>query len=103
MSNVNIDIEQKHLKIIQSILKQHLSNNIKVWVFGSRAKKNAREFSDVDLVLEAKAPVPIQLLADLASDFEESDLPYKVDLIDWTSTSESFKEVISEQRVLLPI
>ncbi|MBI1919502.1 MAG: hypothetical protein HYS23_00325 [Geobacter sp.] len=45
--------------------------------------------------LEATLPVLLE------NDFDESELPFKVDLVDWASTSESFRKVISKTAVVL--
>lgn len=37
----------------------------------------------------------------LAEDFSESDLPWKVDLVDWWSISEAFRAIIDRDKVLL--
>ena len=47
-----IDIRPDHLKIVQDILHKHLSQHIKVFVFGSRATWEAKEYSDLDIALE---------------------------------------------------
>jgi predicted nucleotidyltransferase len=89
-----IDIRPEHLKIVEDILKKHLSVNATVWVFGSRAKNSARKFSDLDLAVDAGRPLSNQVMTELAFDFEESDLPYKVDVIDWHKIKENFKNLI---------
>jgi len=33
--------------------------------------------------------------------FSESDLPWKVDLVDWATTDEAFRRVIEQQRVVV--
>jgi predicted nucleotidyltransferase len=63
------------------------------------AKNTARKFSDLDLALEAPCPLSIQTLADLASDFEDFNLPYKVDLVDWRTASPAFKKIIATSRI----
>ena len=70
-----------------------------MFVFGSRAKLCARIFSDLDLLVRANKPLSMQALANLAFDFEESDLPYKVDLVDWNSASDAFISNILSQCV----
>ena len=89
-----MDITPAHFTIIKSVLKKHISADTQVFVFGSRAKNNARPYSDLDLLLRANKPLSMQLLANLAFDLEESDLPYKVDLVDWMSISDTFKKTI---------
>lgn len=102
-SSHSLNIQSQHLLIVRSILKHYLPSDAQIWVYGSRAKKNARQFSDLDLAIEASKPLSIHTLADLASAFEESDLPYKVDIIDWQTISDSFKNGVISQRILLSI
>lgn len=97
--NSKIDIKPEHLKIVHNILLQHLPAHSKVWVFGSRAKGNAKKFSDLDLVIDAGKSLPGQTMTNLAFDFEESDLPYRVDIVDWNTISDNFKKIIIDSRV----
>jgi type I restriction enzyme, S subunit len=39
--------------------------------------------------------------AALADDFSESDLPFKVDVIDWAVTSMAFRKIIEKDKVVL--
>ncbi len=96
-----MDIKPTHFTIIKSVLKKHISADTQVFVFGSRAKNNARPYSDLDLLLRDNKPLSMQLLANLAFDFEESDLPYKVDLVDWMSISDTFKKTIEPACIAL--
>jgi predicted nucleotidyltransferase len=97
----NIDINPDHLDNIKKILYQYLPKTTAVWVFGSRAKGNAKKFSDLDLVIEAEKDLPSDIITRLKFEFEESALPYKVDVLDWHAISEFFKEAIKKDRVLL--
>ncbi|WP_417707778.1 nucleotidyltransferase family protein [Rheinheimera aquimaris] len=87
---------------VSAILQRHLPNN-EVWAFGSRVKGNAKPYSDLDLAIISDTPLPLTLLAEVAEAFSESDLPWKVDLVDWATTSERFRQVIAEQKLILPI
>jgi hypothetical protein len=40
-------------------------------------------------------------MADLNEAFSESDLTYKVDVVDWFSTSDAFKEIMSADHVVI--
>ncbi len=77
MNTPLVDLKPEHLKIINTVLKRHLPANTKVWIFGSRVKGTARKFSDIDLAFDWSGnPFPIEISAELATDFEESDLPF---------------------------
>jgi len=96
-----LDISPEHQAIVRAILAQHLPPGVSVSVFGSRATGKARRYSDLDLALQGDAPLPFSLLADLAEAFDESDLPWKVDLLDWASVNEAFRRIIDQDRVML--
>ena len=53
-----------------------------VWLFGSCARGEARQHSDIDIAYPAKDNLPSGFFAELAADFEESPIPYDVDLVD---------------------
>jgi len=40
-------------------------------------------------------------MAEVAEAFSESDLPWKVDLVDWATTSERFRQVIAAQKLII--
>lgn len=95
-----IDVTPDQWRIIRTILQAHLPG-VPVWAFGSRATGRAKPYSDLDLAIVADAPVGLDRLAALAEAFSESDLPWKVDLVDWASTSERFRGIIRRDRVVL--
>ncbi|WP_166838525.1 nucleotidyltransferase family protein [Rheinheimera pleomorphica] len=86
---------------VNAILQRYLPQ-YEVWAFGSRVKGNAKPYSDLDLAIVSDTPLPLALLAEVAEAFSESDLPWKLDLVDWATTSERFRQVIAEQKLILP-
>ena len=92
-------LTERDMKTIVSILSSHpvVSD---VHLFGSRAKGNYRLGSDVDLAIMNKG-VPGKTLLKICNDFEESNLPYRIDLIDHTQLNK--KEFIHHiDRVGIP-
>ena len=98
-----IDISPTDLRIVREILERHVSDR-KVWAFGSRVNGKAKPYSDLDLVVMGDAPLSLPVSAALSHDFSESDLPFKVDVVDWATTSPAFREIIKANRaaVLAP-
>jgi len=76
-----------------------------VWAFGSRVgakdTSHVKIFSDLDLAMKGDQPLPLSTLAALADDFSESDLPYKVDVVDWATTSARFRAIIESSHIVL--
>ena len=88
-----IDATPPQLQIIKEIFKR-LAPDCEVRVFGSRFKQTAKRYSDFDLVIMGNGKLPFKKLAALRIAFEESDLPYRVDVLDWHSISPEFQKVI---------
>ncbi|WP_193771492.1 nucleotidyltransferase domain-containing protein, partial [Candidatus Magnetaquicoccus inordinatus] len=95
-----IDIHPDHQKIVQEILQKHVPNH-EVWAFGSRVKWTAKNYSDLDLCVISDKPLGLEVMSDLLDDFVESDLPWKVDVVDWATTSESFRKIIEREKVVV--
>jgi hypothetical protein len=53
-----------------------------VWLFGSCARGEARQHSDIDIAILPRDDLPSGFFAELDADFEESTIPYDVDLVD---------------------
>ena len=81
-----LDVRPDHLKIVQDILGTHVPDR-EVWAFGSRVTGNATETSDLDLAVFGETPLDFETLAALRDAFSESRLPYKVDVVDWSTIS----------------
>ena len=97
-----VDIRPDHLEMVQDILREHLPAGFKVWVFGSRANWTTKDSSDLDLAVEGAGCLDHKAMVGLEVGFEESDLPYTVDVVDLNALSPGFREIVEGQRVLLP-
>ena len=86
-------LEPHHLKIVKAILEKNIPNQ-RVIIFGSRVTGKAKPHSDLDLCVIGEHPLSLKKLADLNEDFSESNLPIRVDIVDWTSISSSFQSII---------
>ncbi len=95
-----IDLRPDHWIMVRHILRAHVPQ-YDVWAFGSRATGTAKPYSDLDLAILTDRPLSLAVSAALADDFSESDLPYKVDIIDWAATDESFRRIIERHKVVV--
>ena len=96
-----VDIRPDHLAIVRDILRAHLPAGFEVWVFGSRANWTTKDSSDLDLAVEGAAKLDYRIMGDLEIAFEESDLPYAVDVVDLKDVSPEFKNIVDSQKVPL--
>lgn len=95
-----IDIEPSDLETVKAILSRYIPE-YEVWIFGSRVNGTAKKFSDLDLAVITDSPLNLDTLIDLKAAFSDSDLPFKVDIVDWATTSENFKNIINKQHIEL--
>ena len=94
-----IDITADERKTVLALLKRHLPGTA-AWVYGSRAKWTSRPQSDLDLVVFA-TPEQRRHVGDLREAFEESNLPFRVDLFVWDDVPHSFRARIDAEHVPL--
>lgn len=97
---MGIDAAPKDLDAVRAILARHVPDR-EVRVFGSRVTGPVKPFSDLDLVLMGDEPLDLLTRAALVDAFDESDLPFRVDLVEWASTADAFRELIDRQAVKL--
>ena len=93
-----VDVRPDLWRIVQGILQKHLPQH-EVWAFGSRAKWTAKLYSDLDLAVMTDQPLSLDVSAALTDAFAESDLPWRVDVVDWASTSVAFRQIIERDKV----
>jgi predicted nucleotidyltransferase len=91
-----IDINPAHLEIVKRILAE-IVPDAKVSVFGSRATGSAKEHSDLDLLIKEKSIIEKSTMRKLKSAFEKSDLPFRVDVVDWAATKKNFRKIIEKK------
>ena len=88
-------LTESDLQIIRGLLSQRREIQRAI-IFGSRAKGNHKAGSDIDLALFGKN-IDSKFLANLSECFYETDLPYTVDICDFSSlTHEDLKKHITE-------
>ena len=93
----NIALTPKQFDIVKAIL--HAVP--KVWVFGSRVTGKYRETSDLDICerwVNGPRPGELELLQEA---FEQSDLPFIVDVCDYHAVAPDFQNVILTREVSL--
>ena len=91
-----IDLETRHLATVQTLLAHHVPE-CEVRAFGSRVKGTAKPYSDLDLVVLGPAPLAGNRLAALREALTDSDLPIRVDVLDWHGIAETFRQIIAAQ------
>jgi len=99
--SAHLALPANHRQQVLTILAANLPRDATVWVFGSRATGRARRYSDLDLAIDAGRPLTLDELARLAEAYSESELPYGVDIVDWQSIDDRFRQMIAAERIQL--
>jgi type I restriction enzyme S subunit len=93
-----IDINPEDWAIVKDILRRHVPDR-DVLAFGSRARHTARRYSDLDIAIIGETALPSDVRWSLSEALVESDLPFKVDVLEWATTSESFRNIVLRHAV----
>jgi len=87
-------LDQNTINFLKKTARNYIPDkSYKVFVFGSRATNTNRKYSDIDLGIMGPKPLSASAYVSLKQDFQESDLPYRVDLVDFSNVSDKFKQV----------
>lgn len=90
-----LDVRPEWLEIVRQLLALHVPD-AEVLAYGSRVQGAAHQGSDLDLVVrnpsDNEKPQPD--LSSLQRAFSESNLPILVDVLDWATVPESFRNEI---------
>jgi type I restriction enzyme, S subunit len=90
-----IDVSPNHMETITRVLATYVPA-CEVRAFGSRATWTAKDYSDLDLAVVCEKALEPDVLRQLREAFEASDLPFRVDVLDWHTISASFQKVIEK-------
>ncbi len=94
---MNLNISQDNLNLLQAIFAEHIPAG-KVLAFGSRVNGNSTESSDLDIAVGGCSPVELSLLREA---LDESNLPFRVDVLDYETIPHSFRENILINHIVL--
>jgi uncharacterized protein len=74
--------EQAIEELRRMVLNALGEHDAAVWLFGSCARGEARQHSDIDIAILPRDDLPSGFFGELDADIEESTIPYDVDLVD---------------------
>lgn len=97
-----LDLSEKERQEVLKILQAQIPQ-LTVWAFGSRVQGTARTYSDLDLAVITQEPLSLAAMADLKAAFDESELVFKVDVVDWAAASDTFRQIIADKKIVLQL
>lgn len=98
-----IHLSESELKEVKRILEFWLPD-YEIWAFGSRVSgKNLKTSSDLDLAIISDKQVDKKDFIRLKDAFSLSDLPFRVDITDWSTTEDYFRDIIKENYEVIQV
>lgn len=85
------------LRLVRSVFPQ-----AEVWAFGSRVSGTARRYSDLDLALKQREPLDRIARRHLMERLSASELPFRVEVVDYRTAEPEFQAVIDQTSVRWP-
>ncbi len=92
----------KALEMLKDILGQiFVTGEVEMVLFGSRARGDYLKTSDIDLGILPQGELDERKLILLREKLENSNIPYKVDVVDFSKVSKEFAEKALEEGVVI--
>jgi len=94
------DRQKRYLEEIKRLVLSRLGpDDAQVYLFGSWARDDIRQASDIDLAVEPKRGFDEKRLADLADALEESNIPYRVEVVNIRLADNRFRSRVTSEGV----
>ncbi|PIU37027.1 hypothetical protein COS77_02615 [Candidatus Roizmanbacteria bacterium CG06_land_8_20_14_3_00_34_14] len=89
-------LDFKISQLLGRIVYKYLpKDSYNAFVFGSRATGKNRKFSDLDLGIKGPKPLTPKEYILIKNDLDDSDIPYRVDLVDFAKVNNKFKQILN--------
>jgi predicted nucleotidyltransferase len=86
--------QQKIIAVITKYLPQ-----AKVYLFGSRARKDNTPQSDIDIAIDNKTKIDSSVLSNIREEVEESTIPFTIDIVDLNNISKELRDQILKDKI----
>lgn len=96
-----IALSSDQVDIVRSIISE-FAPEAHIFIFGSRADGSAKPYSDLDIALKQQHPIDKKAINRIIIAFSDSDLPFRVDVLDWHTLTPEFKRIIEADLSPLP-
>ncbi len=97
MSELKTDFIELTKEIVLSLIDK---KTISVFLFGSRASRDERFDSDIDIGLWSEEKIDISLIREISDAIEESIVPFHIDIIDFSKVNSQFKKIATKNIII---
>lgn len=80
------------------MLKKHVPSQGRLYLYGSRSRRDNRWNSDYDLWIDAD--IPRKLIDEIADQIDESFVPFKVDMVTTAQLKGHFAERVKQEAIV---
>lgn len=89
-------------QIKKFVVTSFADNNVKIILFGSRARSDNSHTSDVDIgiIPQNNSKLDAQKIAYVKDKIDELNVPYKIEIVNFTEVSEDFKKEALKEHVV---
>lgn len=90
-------LQKKHVDAVGAVIRRFNRNGkFKAFIFGSSLRRT--RFGDIDIGVVGSATT--REIGRIKEAFEDSDLPYLVDVVRFDETSDRFKKTVLKEKIL---
>ncbi len=99
-----LELRPHHLEMLRALLQQQM-RHAEVWAYGSRVNGNGHDASDLDLVVRRPNDLNQEIpeLGAMQDVLSESNLPIRVEIMDWARIPASFQREIERAYVVVQV
>src|SRR5712691_10019771 len=83
-------------RMVLDALSEH---EAEVWLFGSCARGQVRQHSDIDIAILPRDELPVGFFGELTADIEDSNIPYDVDVVDLRHAAPALVEEVQREGI----
>lgn len=93
-------MREEILTEVKTIIAEQLNKyQVKVYLYGSWARGEEKQSSDIDIAISAIEDLPVGLLSEVRDSLENSTLPYRVELVNLNSADTAFSNKVKEEGI----
>lgn len=101
LSAVFMDEGNKYVLTLKRIVADFLKDEeIKIVLFGSRARGDNYHFSDVDIGILPYRKIEQKKITLLRERLEDLNIPYKIEIVNLSEVSEDFKNMVLQEAIV---
>lgn len=89
-------VKIKYKNVIRNVLAKHLPKGARAFVFGSSLRSD--DFADIDVGVKGGRLNDMRIM-EAGEELEESNIPYKVDLVNFNKVDKKFEEAVFKDKV----